>query len=363
MKWFLFFLATSFFASDCCSSCKPYEGVEGKLFSAPPYMGQPSDPCGIFYIADVSLLAWQALVGGLEFALKNDPLPIQSNTNVNGHLIRPDFSWEPAVKIDVRAVFANRAWDAAFRWTYFHSHPSRTVHASLSPNTSGLYPLWAFPNDDMGAQFLYGSAKGSYELNFNGVDIEMGYHPLLSPAFSFRFITGLKVVQIEQEFHVHYSEGFNNGSEQLVSAHADLSNASIGTGPRLGFASEWQLGSGFSLLGSFTGALPLWHIRVNRNDTDQNIRASAPQTINSLFRNRFWIFCAVLETALGCGWDTYFGCNNQYPFGIHASYEFQYYSEQNMMTMLVNPGILNRSFMPRGDLALHGATFTFRFGF
>lgn len=369
MRWILFFLTAALFAKDpCCPpdascSCKPYRGVEGVLFPAVSCVPGPCSPCGLFWIADVSLLAWQAREEGLEFALKNNPLPIASQINVNGKLVGIDFSWEPAVKVNIGARFANRSWDAQLRWTYFHTHSSRTLHASAQVSSAGLIPLWAFPNADLATQFLYGTARGSLKINFNSIDIEMGYHPFLSPALSLRFLAGLKVAMISQDFSVRYSDGFNDGVSQLLSASADLTNQSIGTGPRIGFDSKWHLGRGFSLLGLIAGSLPLWHYRMSRNDADRGIDAGAEESVDAIFRERFWTFRSVLETSIGLSWDTCFGAQRQYPFGASASYEFQYFPEQNMMLMLVDPGLLNQVFTPRGDFVLHGATLTFHFGF
>lgn len=295
----------------------------------------------MFWIADVSFLAWQAIEEGLEFALQNNALPTPNSLNVNGELAAPDFKWDPAFKVNLGMIFSDRAWDTEFRWTYFHSSPDRTIHGTL-------IPIWAFPN---AAPFTFGTARGNLELNFNSLDVETGYHPFLTPAFSLRFLAGLKIATIHQTFFVHYSNG-----TAIEYANTTLTNRAIGCGPRLGFESKWRLGKGFSFLGSIAGSLPLWHFRVTRTDHDPNI-------LQSLSRERFWTFRSILETALGFGWDTCFGCRNQYPFGVNASYELQYYSEQNMMAMLVNPGLLSQTYMPRGDLILHGATFTFHFGF
>ncbi len=333
-----------------------YGQCEGKLFPATPCIDTPCDPCGMFFVADMSVLAWQAIEEGLNFALENGSAPISSNLNVDGHFIRPDFSWEGAFKINLGMLFSKRGWDEQFRWTYFHGTSSKTVEGEL-------FPLWAFPAAKITSQFLYNRAKGSLELTFNGFDIETGYHPFLTPAFSLRFFAGLKVAQINQHFHILYEDGFIDGNTRLDFADAKLTNEAIGAGPRLGFDSKWHLSKGFSLLGSIAGSLPLWHYRMSRADVDQNINDGAPQIINAFSRNRFWTFRSVLETALGFGWDHCFGCKNQYPLGISASYEFQYYSEQNMMIMLVNPGLLSQTFMPRGDLVFHGANLTFHIGF
>lgn len=359
MKWFTCFFAATLFAATPSNPSDPSLFCYPSLFPAVPCVEPSCGPCGLFWTTDVSLLVWQAREEGLNFALKNEPLPITANINVNGDLVGVDFKWEPAVKIDVGATFAAQAWDTQLRWTYFHTHSSRTLHAD-SPS---LIPLWAFPNANIATQFLYGTARSAFELNFNAFDIEMGYHPFLSPALSIRFNAGLKVASIDQDFTVTYSNGFNENTTQLVTAKAALTNKSIGAGPRISFDSKWRLSQGFALLTSLAGSLPLWHYRITRTDTDQGINGGTPNAIEAFTKERFWTFRSILEASLGLGWDTCFGCRHQFPVGVAAYYELQYFAEQNMMAMLVNPGISNQAFYPRGDLHFHGATLTFHFGF
>ncbi len=341
-----------------CGALLASEG-QHRLFQDIPCSKKGCDLEGMFWMSEISALCWQARVEGLAFGLKNDPLPNGAIGNVNGKLSTVKFHFEPAFKIDVGMIFSKRGWDTEFRWTRFQTDTSTTI----TSNGAQIIPLWAFPSADITGQFRYGSAKGTWNLNFNGFDVEMGYHPFLSPALSLRFHAGLKVGSIDQKFSAHYSGGTVVGLNALVSANADLTNSSIGTGPRIGFESKWELGKGFSLLGTFAGALPLWHFRVNRTDTDRNTQSSIASGIDVSSRMRFWIFRPVLETALGFGWQTCFGCERKFPFGLDVKYELQYFAEQNMMSMLVNPGLLSQTFFPRGDLIFHGAALTFYFGF
>jgi hypothetical protein len=354
MRWFLILFAASLLAEipDCQT-----------LFPARPCTEPPCQSKQIFWIGDVSLLAWQAREEGLDFALKNTPPQSDANVNVDGSLVGIDFDWMPAFKVTVGAAFAERAWDAQFRWTYFHTHSSRTVQAATAANSAGLLPLWAFPNADIASQFLYGKAHGALGLNLNGFDVEMGYWPYLSPSVSLRFTAGLKILSIHQHFKVKYSDGFEDEDTQLLDAKTSVDSDTVGAGPRISFDSKWRLARGFSILASLAGSLPLLQHLMTRTDSDFGIEAETAETINSFFKEGFWIFQPVLETSLGFGWDTCFGCRKNYPFGLAASYEFQYFPEQNMMPLLINPGILNQVYHQRGDLHLHGATLTFHFGF
>lgn len=354
MRWFLILLAAPFFAEfpDCQT-----------LFSARPCTAPPCQSQQMFWITDLSLLAWQAREEGLNFALKNDPLPTQANVNVNGDLVGIDFDWKPAFKVTIGAAFAERAWDVQFRWTYFHTDSSRTVHATPAANSAGLLPLWAFSSADIASQFLYGKAHGALELNLNEFDAEMGYWAFLSPSVNLRFTAGLKILSLNQHFNIKYSDGFEDEDARLVDAKTNIASDTVGAGPRISFDSKWRLGQGFSILASVAGSLPLLQHLMTRTDSDLGVNTQGAETVNSFFKEGFWIFQSILETSLGFGWDTCFGCRGNYPFGLAARYEFQYFSEQNMMPLLINPGILNQVYNPRGDLHLHGLTLTFQFGF
>lgn len=303
----------------------------GHLFPSSPCLNAPCDPQQMFWKTEASVLAWQGREEGLEIALDDHSL------------VNLDFKWEPGFKIAVGADFPVRGWIAKVQWTYFHSESKKSISGNLTP-------IWVLPNSS--PPFSYTSAKAAWTLFVNDVDIELGYQPFLSPAMALRWHFDIKVITVDQHFHVDYLNAAD-------SAHTHISNQSIGAGPRVGFDSKWFLGKGFSLLAHFSGSLPLWHYRICRSDLDEV--ATGGIALN--FRQRFWTFRSILEAALGFGWDTCLGCRSQFPFGLALAYELQYFPEQNMMSRLVNPGVLSQVFEPRGDLHLHGATFNLHFGF
>jgi len=349
-------------ATSCCPppsySCKQYQNIEGVLYSS-----VPCDPCSYYILFDVAVLAWQAREEGLNFALKNSPEPFTANVNVSGKMVGIDFDWEPAVKAQLSALFAKRAWDFTTRWTYFHTNTSSTSQMATAPNGRGLIPLWAFPSANLAPQFVYGNAKANWDLNLHEFDIELGYEPFITPYISLRWLGGLKILSIDQDFGVRYSNGFHSGTAQLIQADTDLTNKMTGAGPRIGFDSRWRINRGFSLIARLAGSLPLWHYRITRRDRASGVLDLVNRSIDAISRERFWTFRPVLETLIGVSWETCLGCRCQYPFGISASYEFQYFAESNMFHMLVNPGLLSLNFFPKGDLHLHGATLNFHFGF
>lgn len=363
-KWIFLLIAASLLGaeSDCCpppgARCERFKDERARLFPS-----VPCEPCGYYFVFDVTALAWQAREEGLNFALKNEPIDIQAAINVNGEMVGIDFDWEPAVKVRLAALFAERAWDFALKWTYFHTNTSKVITTGLTTTGAGLLPIWAFPTANIAQPFVYGSSKAKWDLNLHEVDIELGYEPFLSPYISLRWLSGLKILSIDQDFNVRYQTGLVFDNVQLGSAGADLTNKMTGTGPRIGFDTKWRLTQGFSLAMNIAGSLPLWHYRVTRRDLASAVLNNADATIDAQSRERFWVFRPVLETLLGVNWETCLGCRCQYPFGLGVNYEFQYFSEVNMFHKLVNPSLVSLSFFPRGDLHLHGVSFNLHFGF
>lgn len=314
---------------------------EGVLYSS-----FPCAPSTYAFSLDTTLLYWQAREDGLNFAFENSPNSVQANTNVDGKFTQVDFKWEPAFKLKLGAEFPKRAWDFLIQWTYFHTNTTTTKESA-----QGFLPLWAFPKGT-GVQTSFQEASSHWNLNFDTFDIEMGYAPKLSPFFSLRLIAGLKMLIIDQNYDVYYQN-------PTISEETKMTNNMVGAGSRIGFSSKWSINKGFSFITSMVGALPLWHYKVSRIDVDQN----QEQTTNSFSKGRFWTFRPVIETLIGFSWDTCLGSKCQYPFGVSARYEFQYFLESNMLEMLVNPGITSLVYLPRGDLQMQGASLNFHFGF
>src|SRR3989344_575452 len=335
--------------------CSQYEGVYGRRFSS-----AACTPCTCSCILEVTPVAWQAREEGLNFALKNEPLPLGANVSVNGILVGPDFHWEPALKIKGGLLFNERAWDFAVQWTYFHTRTTRQERQATNALGAGLMPIWAPPDANIAEEFTYGSVKAHWNHTLQEFDIMLGYEPYISPRFSMRWAAGLKTVDISEHFSILYTEGFHGDIAQLIFSHTDLIKKTIGAGPRIEITSKWRLTHGFALLTSLAGSLPLWHYRITRQDQALGVLSTRNQEISASSRERFWTFRPVLEMLLGIHWEI---CFSQYSFGIAANYEFQYFSENNMFHLLVNPGLLSLHYFPRGDLQLQGVGVNIHFGF
>lgn len=335
---------------------------EGVYASLPVHTLTSSGNWGV--ALDASFLVWQAHEGGLEFAVKNNPLYPNSSSiaiDVNARLLGLDFAWEPAGKVTALFQSYTTGWDMALRWTCFYTKSSHSAHATLSDNGSGLFPLWLLPSGNGSADPLFGSARGTWQMHLNAMDWELGHAYWLSPMLALRITGGLKVLIIDQLYHVHYEGGFSDPSQRVISGSAAMSNDSWGIGPRLGLCSQWNVGRGVSLRASSLGFLALSSFHVKRRDEDVSL--TLPSTYNFVrgeWNRGFWVYRPGLECLIGIGWDREW---RGVCIGLEAAYEMQYFWEQNMLSHLVNGSLFYEDYASRGDLTLQGLTWTLRCGF
>lgn len=131
-------------------------------------------------------------------------------------------------------------------------------------------------------------------------------------------------------------------TNNLTYTSDELNQKSWALGPRVGLDTSWLLGAGFRFMAD-AGVSALY----TSYTTFSNSFAAASDNYNTVR--------AITETALGLGWGSYFGDNNDFHFDLSASYEFNIYWDQNMAGVLVGG-------TPRNNY-LHGLNVAVRFDF
>lgn len=338
------------------------------LPSARPCIGDHCQPCSYKSALEMSFLVWQARGDGLDFALKNNPRFTPSSaisTDINGKMQSIHFEWAPAYKLNWIQSFTN-SWDFDIRWTGFYSRSTATSHANIDSTTgSGLYPIWVLPQIYQDDAKTYGKARGIWHVHLKTADFELGYNPFLTPNLSLRLYCGIKGISVSQQFSVKYSEGENTPLASLLPSRVATRNRCLGTGPRFGLNSMWYLQKGWYLAADAAASFALSVFNLVRKDFD-NVQNNTTQEITrfrSSFRESFYVYRPIFEGLIGIGWNTCYGCRNQFSFDFRTAYEVQYYWEQNMIRQMASEQISFSAFPMRGDLHFHGITTSFSLGF
>ena len=116
---------------------------------------------------------------------------------------------------------------------------------SLNPSTADFFePSTGFPFSDKAGEI-------TSDLDFQGLDIEAGYAPVVDDGFDLRVFAGLR--------GLHYTNSLNETEDKVgggFPSEADFDHEFIGVGPRIGMEFATRLGdSQFGLSGSFGGAV------------------------------------------------------------------------------------------------------------
>jgi len=348
-------------------SKKQVDVVESPAPEKPQETAFPSlipPTCTGKFQTDVSLLVWQAQEDGLEFAALNQPeFPTPFATDIDAPLSTIDFPWMPAFKLLFGYHFSNPSWDLNARWTGFYVRASRSLGATLSNSGAGLLPLWIPPQAAIASIPVYVAARGILNLQLNNLDFELAYSGGISRLFFLKLHGGLKGISIIQGLRARYSGGLSDGANQMLDSHAHARAKCQGVGPRIGFGSKWMLPRGFSLIAEASGSALLSNIRTNRKDRSIGTVSGAPQTLSVQFHEAFWVWRPVIEGRAGVSWETCYGSKKGRILDVEFAYEIQEYWEQNMLTRFADSAVFYAPYNNRGNLTLHGFSFTLGLGY
>ncbi len=308
-------------------------------------------------------LYWQAREDSLAVGIVNfgsfafSPL-------VGAHVLNMDFSWNPGVKVGLGlGAPQHDHWDLFFEWTHLISHSSTSAsalvqdaaHSQGAVNTSLMQPDF---------EFLAHIARGTWKLLYNTIDGNVGRPYYSGKMLTFRPHIGLRGAWFRQTLDAAYDNVFVSGFPTIhLTNHTKFD--SWGIGPRVGVESNWMLGKGFSIYGNAAFSLLYTYFHVKETDVLYDpglfIATVFPATSSIKDKTRNSQVRSNAEGALGFGWGRYFDCN-RWHIDFTLGYEFQYWFNANKNLQFLDDAA-HGIHTSRGDLALHGATFSMRLDF
>lgn len=259
----------SFEENQCCYSCQ-----------------EPSSKG--FICAD--LIYWRAFEGGLDTCV---PRRVSDTTTsegfvtsrFNGRSKDPHFQWEPGFRIGTGYGKACSNLDVEAYWTHFHSNS----HGSKNGN------------------------RRRWRLNFDVVDVVVGYQTDLNSCFVLKPFAGLRGAKIDQKLHINESPLHEPSSSSSSSTLLDVLITSnrrnkeefTGVGPLLGVEGDFKIGCSLSLYA--TGAVSWMYghfdVRLIENDETEDTQSFCKVT------KHLEACVTAADIAFGVRWHKCF-CNN-----------------------------------------------------
>jgi len=343
----------------CSSEQKPQTLKEGFLSTARHCYRNCCSGCwGV--IVDATLIVWQAKEDNLAYAANNFLFNTRG-LNINATNKFPTFDYRAGFKIGLGFFTPNNDIDFYVNYTYYHSNNKTQISAPTTSDGFGLMPLWRHPAA-VPTELRYRNASSKWVLDFNTLDVELGYSMMASYCIDLRFHAGLKATNINQEYDIRYENGQVINNVEPLFGKVHLKNDDRGIGPRIGFQSKWRITRSFHIYSSNAIAAILGEFDARRNELDIAVDTlTSEQIISDVnFTEKPWIWKPLAETILGIGWQC---CCKQFSFNTDISYEIQYFYEQSLFRKFTDSYNESLNVPLKSDLMLHGVNFQFRFDF
>lgn len=276
--------------------------------------------CGQGFIS-AGLIYWRAYEGGLNTCSGVETTDVVANERVistfSGRSRDPDFNWNPGFRIAAGYQLACSNWGFGADWTHFHSHERGSNHVR-------------------------------WDLNYDEIDLVVGYDYELGRCFKLVPYAGLRAARIDQkvrsgDFHSSSSSSFSLSSSDLITFHHHKQKFS-GLGPVLGVEGVWDIGCGFSAYAN--GSVSWLYGKFNIRFIDDEEFALGEN--HCKLRKHLDAVVTAADAGFGVRWKTCF-CGNMELY-LQLGFEHHIYYEYNRIGCC-------------GDLSLDGLNFTAAIGF
>ena len=287
------------------------------------------------FFTHISFIYWQPKEAGLE---PGEYDPINTTSDFYETLNMP-LDYHPGFKVGMGYNFNCDDWNLNGEYLRLHTSDSSNYSA----------PAWADDiNDYWTTTGNASSMHNTFKFHTDMLQLYLGRYfysgkrIILHPKF------GLKGGWINQWMNVTSVDSIHHWD-----VIAKYKSKSWLIGPIIGVDSNWLLGKGFSFLGNVSVGLFYQHFRTKTNLQDDD---SLSVYYNYKFNPHFITPNANIN--IGLEWGSYF-FKKAYHFNLAASYEFQFYWNQNVLRALYTDPIYAVYY----DLMLHGLTIKAQFDF
>ena len=250
-------------------------------------------------------------------------------------------------------------WQLYSEYTWYQNTTTTTASGKVATTATEVSAVSGVTDDVIIAT----SASLESKFYFNNLNVMLQRPFYWGRKLTANFGWGLRALWLSQRFSGSASNltSYPAGASSELAVSGSLTSTfhqkSWGLGPRFAFDTNWLLGWGFRFMAD--AAASVMYTRYTHLDGTLNGGGTYGVTANLSTNSStsYNTLRAVTETALGLGWGSYFGDNNDFHFDLSASYEFNVYWNQNMFGM-----VMAGDGAP-GNTYLHGLNIAARFDF
>ncbi len=320
-----------------------------------------------------SFVYWQLSQDNMEVAF-NDQLTntdYTTNNKIKGDLARMDFDYKPGFKVGLGINLDQDDWDVFSEYTRIHTSNNASTNGAeiISGTTGPIFPTWGHPY--VIQTNVYNTASEKWDCHLDVINLDLGRAYYVGTQLTFRPFVGARSVFLTQSVHANYvNTSFTNTTGTFVEIPGVMDviqrNRSWSVGTRVGVDTNWMLGMGVRLFGNANADVLYTKYKI-QNKTHFLVASGADgfatgQTLFHVSKEKVPALRGHTDLEMGFGWGSYFD-NNNWHIDLSASYEFQIFFDQNMLTKYYNGFMTGKLEQPNGNLYAQGLTATARFDF
>jgi hypothetical protein len=330
----------------CCCPSFSLDSCLNPSYNITAYIKLSNKCLSQYVFAD--FIYWVTQEEGMDLGFVYYHAPTGGDNPFSGRqVITLEEKFKPGFKVGLGSQLSKDNWSIEADYTFMHTTQKRF----FSFFTDNIMSYWI--DNDWGWRTSFISWKLDYDIAHLKLSRAYfaGTHLILTPSF------GLKAGSINQKCFNH-NENPTDADDSTTKSYSWL------IGPRATLESSWVITNGFKFIGDIGGSIffqKFYKMTFSHFDTDFNNTHKYFSEKKGYLRTNF-------ETNIGFSYERYI-CNCKDHFTLALTYEFQYYTNQNMLRNLITkmptPFSVNAPVGTNiyGDLMLHGLNFKFKFDF
>ena len=237
-----------------------------------------------------------------------------------------DSKWDPGFRIKTGYNTPYDQWTLTAAWTHYNTkHVSSLTVDDYSLDGLNFYDGSPFLWSDI-ERFNY--ARGSWQLNYNAWDLDLGKTFYVIKKLSLKPFIGLRGASLYQKKHYFY-----NDFEYASIAYFHLPSISTknnywGVGPRFGLTTDWHLAKYFTFFGDASFSLLFGEVDYQSEMSWISTINLTQDLITNYNYNNYYEMKPTASILLGFSTG---GCfhNDKLYFGLNFAFEYNYYWDQN----------------------------------